>query len=125
MTFEQLDRSIDADSDSEDEMAEKAHAYRSELSFSHAQLSKTRVLIDISSVAQIKGKEAATSPTSTSPTSPSFPSAPPHPTDGMASLSVSSPPPRTSSTTRPTPLPPPSRATKPGVLSSSEFKMKP
>ena len=28
MTFEQLDRSIDADSDSEDEAAEQAHAYR-------------------------------------------------------------------------------------------------
>ncbi len=29
MTFEQLDRSIDADSDSEDELAEQAHLYRS------------------------------------------------------------------------------------------------
>lgn len=29
MTFEQLDRSIDADSDSEDEAAEQAHLYRS------------------------------------------------------------------------------------------------
>lgn len=29
MTFEQLDRSIDADSDSDDELAEQAHAYRS------------------------------------------------------------------------------------------------
>jgi hypothetical protein len=29
MTFEQLDRSIDADSDSEDELAEQAHRYRS------------------------------------------------------------------------------------------------
>ncbi|KAL3421735.1 VHS domain-containing protein [Phlyctema vagabunda] len=29
MTYEQLDRSIDADSDSEDEMAEQAHAYKS------------------------------------------------------------------------------------------------
>lgn len=28
MTFEQLDRSIDADSDSDDELAEQAHAYR-------------------------------------------------------------------------------------------------
>jgi hypothetical protein len=31
MTFEQLDRSIDADSDSEDELAEVAHQQRSEL----------------------------------------------------------------------------------------------
>lgn len=29
MTFEQLDRSIDADSDSDDELAEQAHMYRS------------------------------------------------------------------------------------------------
>jgi LAS seventeen-binding protein 5 len=28
MTFEQLDRSIDADSDSDDEMAEQAHLYK-------------------------------------------------------------------------------------------------
>lgn len=32
MTFEQLDRSIDADSDSEDELAEQAHLYRSKSS---------------------------------------------------------------------------------------------
>ena len=32
MTFEQLDRSIDADSDSDDELAEQAHMYRSMLS---------------------------------------------------------------------------------------------
>lgn len=31
MTFEQLDRSIDADSDSDDEMAEQAHIYKSKL----------------------------------------------------------------------------------------------
>lgn len=29
MTFEQLDRSIDADSDSDDDIAEQAHLYRS------------------------------------------------------------------------------------------------
>jgi hypothetical protein len=29
MTFEQLDRSIDADSDSDDDMAEQAHLYKS------------------------------------------------------------------------------------------------
>lgn len=32
MTFEQLDRSIDADSDSDDELAEQAHMYRSKFS---------------------------------------------------------------------------------------------
>ena len=31
MTFEQLDRSIDADSDSDDEMAEQAHLYKSKI----------------------------------------------------------------------------------------------
>lgn len=34
MTYEQLDRSIDADSDSEDDLAEQAHLYRSKLSIS-------------------------------------------------------------------------------------------
>jgi hypothetical protein len=29
MSFEQMDRSIDADSDSDDELAEQAHLYRS------------------------------------------------------------------------------------------------
>lgn len=33
MTFEQLDRSIDADSDSDDELAEQAHMYRSKCPF--------------------------------------------------------------------------------------------
>jgi LAS seventeen-binding protein 5 len=32
MTFEQLDRSIDADSDSDDDIAEQAHLYRSKSS---------------------------------------------------------------------------------------------
>ena len=31
MTFEQLDRSIDADSDSDDDLAEQAHLYRREI----------------------------------------------------------------------------------------------
>ena len=35
MTFEQLDRSIDADSDSDDEMAEQAHLYNSKSSINH------------------------------------------------------------------------------------------
>lgn len=35
MTFEQLDRSIDADSDSDDELAEQAHLYRSKALFYH------------------------------------------------------------------------------------------
>ncbi|KAH8666657.1 hypothetical protein BX600DRAFT_277158 [Xylariales sp. PMI_506] len=65
MTFEQLDRSIDADSDSDDELAEQAHLYR---------------------MATEKGKQAM------SPTSPASPSSP---TPEMASLSIApSPPPR-------------------------------
>jgi hypothetical protein len=45
MTFEQLDRSIDADSDSDDEIAEQAHAYRSTIPLSsdrssHSDISK-------------------------------------------------------------------------------------
>src|SRR4051812_15282985 len=41
MTYEQLDRSIDADSDSEDELAEQAHLYRSTpvLIFTHRYIS--------------------------------------------------------------------------------------
>lgn len=35
MTFEQLDRSIDADSDSDDELAEQAHMYRSKSWYSN------------------------------------------------------------------------------------------
>lgn len=31
LTYEQLDHSVDADSDSEDELAEQAHLYRSKL----------------------------------------------------------------------------------------------
>jgi hypothetical protein len=35
MSFEQMDRSIDADSDSDDELAEQAHMYRSKLLLNH------------------------------------------------------------------------------------------
>ncbi|KAK3332004.1 vhs domain-containing protein [Cercophora scortea] len=81
MTFEQLDRSIDADSDSDDEVAEQAHAYRM-------------------ATERAKGKEPAspTSPRSSAAgmaglslnTSP--PPQPPRP----------SPPPRPSAATKPT-----------------------
>lgn len=54
MTFEQLDRSIDADSDSEDEAAEQAHLYRSAAPL---RLSVLQMLIAI--VAVEKGKETA------------------------------------------------------------------
>ncbi|KAI0477758.1 hypothetical protein GGR56DRAFT_638599 [Xylariaceae sp. FL0804] len=92
MTFEQLDRSIDADSDSEDEMAEQAHLYR---------------------MAAEKNKQAM-SPTSGS-ASPSLPS----PVPEMGSLNInnnnnpSPPPPSTSA--RPMPPPRPSARSKPAV----------
>lgn len=38
MTFEQLDRSIDADSDSDDDLAEQAHLYRRKTSFPRCPL---------------------------------------------------------------------------------------
>ncbi|KAI1129391.1 hypothetical protein F5Y10DRAFT_291131 [Nemania abortiva] len=90
MTFEQLDRSIDADSDSEDELAEQAHLYR---------------------MATEKHKQ------STSPTSPASPSSP---VADMASLSLNpsvsprrSAPPRPSAQSKPPapprPVSPPSR----------------
>ncbi|KAJ9151353.1 VHS domain-containing protein [Pleurostoma richardsiae] len=89
MTFEQLDRSIDADSDSDDELAEQAHLYR---------------------MATEKGKAASGSPSS--PTtefatlsvrspSPPPPPAPPRPAA----------PPRPSATSKPVALPPAPRRT--------------
>ncbi|KAJ6781168.1 hypothetical protein PWT90_10939 [Aphanocladium album] len=38
MTYEQLDQSIDADSDSDDEIAEQAHLYRTFLLFTHTRV---------------------------------------------------------------------------------------
>ncbi|KAK4128528.1 hypothetical protein N657DRAFT_560778, partial [Parathielavia appendiculata] len=79
MTFEQLDRSIDADSDSDDELAEQAHLYRM-------------------ATEKAKGKEPS-SPTSpvqgmaSLSVAPSFPSRP-------------APPPRPSAATKPSMLPP-------------------
>lgn len=40
MTFEQLDRSIDADSDSDDELAEQAHMYKGIFTSLHLLLIK-------------------------------------------------------------------------------------
>ncbi|KAI8635613.1 hypothetical protein F5Y19DRAFT_16801 [Xylariaceae sp. FL1651] len=72
MTFEQLDRSIDADSDSEDELAEQAHLYR---------------------MATEKHKQ---------PMSPTDPATPSSPIPDMAGLNLnSSPPPRPLAPARP------------------------
>ncbi|KAL1850114.1 hypothetical protein VTK73DRAFT_9750 [Phialemonium thermophilum] len=64
MTFEQLDRSIDADSDSDDDVAEQAHLYR------------------MATERAAKGKDPA------SPTADDFSSSPP-PTSGIANLNIS------------------------------------
>lgn len=110
MTFEQLDRSIDADSDSEDDMAEQAHAYRSKLalfeglrysmSCMHANLTLRHV-----KVASERAKQQA------SPTSPS-------PVSQMAGLSISRsppPPPRPSASSKPPPPPRPAARQTPEV----------
>ncbi|KAL2133454.1 hypothetical protein VTI74DRAFT_2296 [Chaetomium olivicolor] len=86
MTFEQLDRSIDADSDSDDELAEQAHLYRM-------------------ATEKAKAKDPA------SPTSPHH-----SPIPSMSGLSISgssSPPPQPP---RPAPPPRPSAATKPSMM---------
>ena len=55
MTFEQLDRSIDADSDSDDEMAEQAHLYKSKRIY-EIQVAKDANIPFL--VASDKGKES-------------------------------------------------------------------
>jgi hypothetical protein len=55
MTFEQLDRSIDADSDSDDEIAEQAHAYKGTIP-PHSHQFSPYLLIKI--VISEKGKES-------------------------------------------------------------------
>ncbi|KAJ2901531.1 hypothetical protein MKZ38_001716 [Zalerion maritima] len=81
MTFEQLDRSIDADSDSDDELAEQAHLYK---------------------MAQLKGKESLSNPSS--------PTSPPNEGMVGLSISRSppskpTPPPRPSAATKPSLIP--------------------
>lgn len=100
MTFEQLDRSIDADSDSDDELAEQAHMYRSR--FSHLQLTTPH---DIPSAKIVSLNPTVMTDKSRSPTSPSFPST------EMANLNITpaSPPPPP----RPAPPPRPSAMSKP------------
>ncbi|KAK5626119.1 hypothetical protein RRF57_001834 [Xylaria bambusicola] len=55
MTFEQLDRSIDADSDSEDELAEQAHLYRMATEKHKQSLSPTEPASPSSPVADMAG----------------------------------------------------------------------
>lgn len=94
MTYEQLDRSIDADSDSDDEMAEQAHLFRS--MYAQPPLHVRCQQQGVVATEKAKGKEPA------SPTSP---------VPGMAGLSIRpSPPPR------PAPPPRPSAASKPSNM---------
>lgn len=110
LTYEQLDHSVDADSDSEDELAEQAHLYRSKLpsipiTFPAPSLSPTlpssylAPLTPPSPVAQLRGRESGP----TSPTSPMSPTDVPD----IAGLNISESPPR------PAPPPRPSATTKP------------
>lgn len=109
MTFEQLDRSIDADSDSDDELAEQAHLYRS---MTHPCNTRARPTNTSTTVVALKGKEAMASghsPTTSQPpdlselhiaTSPKA-AAPPRPPP-MAKPGLRMPPPQP-----PRPAPPP------------------
>jgi len=106
MTFEQLDRSIDADSDSDDDVAEQAHLYRST---NHPYLpNQVNKHTNNPKVAteKAKGKESA------SPTSPSPPIA------SMVGLSISSP-------TRPPAPPPRPSAAKPIIASPTRGRQYP
>ncbi|KAI0518079.1 hypothetical protein F5B22DRAFT_90531 [Xylaria bambusicola] len=91
MTFEQLDRSIDADSDSEDELAEQAHLYRMATEKHKQPMSPTEPASPSSPVADMAGL-------SLNPHSSPRRSAPPRPSPPAK---LPTPPPR--------PLSPPSR----------------
>lgn len=100
MSFEQLDRSIDADSDSDDELAEQAHLYRSKSPLG-GSVSSTSA--DLSTVAQMRGMESmanAPSPTST------------HPPD-LAGLSLESAPKPAAAPPRPPPMAKPAQPQRP------------
>ena len=105
LTYEQLDHSVDADSDSEDELAEQAHLYRSELPFPITFPVPSLIRPPVTSyanahiVAQLRGRES-------NPTSPISPMSPTD-TPDITGLGISESPPR------PAPPPRPSANTKP------------
>ncbi|KFY82409.1 hypothetical protein V500_10572 [Pseudogymnoascus sp. VKM F-4518 (FW-2643)] len=68
MTFEQLDSSIDADSDSDDELAEQAHAYR--------MLQEKGKAVD-GAAAELAGLKLGSGSASPAPVAPPRPAAPP------------------------------------------------
>ncbi|KAI0469066.1 hypothetical protein F4859DRAFT_148215 [Xylaria cf. heliscus] len=78
MTFEQLDRSIDADSDSEDELAEQAHLYRMATEKHKQSMSPTEPTSPSSPVADMAGLNlnSPTSPRRSAPPRPSAQSKP-------------------------------------------------
>ncbi|KAK8084963.1 Protein lsb5 [Apiospora hydei] len=83
MTFEQLDRSIDADSDSEDDMAEQAHLYRMATEKGKSPMSPTSPKSPTSEMAGL----------SLSPTQPQRPVPPPRPSTSSKPASRPAPPP--------------------------------
>jgi LAS seventeen-binding protein 5 len=97
MTFEQLDRSIDADSDSDDDIAEQAHLYRSKciraLRIPNYSVMRLRFVV---ATLNAKGKDTADADA---------------PSDSVAGLSIEpSPPPQPR---RPSAPPRPSAQSKP------------
>ncbi|KAI2633314.1 hypothetical protein GGS21DRAFT_491034 [Xylaria nigripes] len=81
MTFEQLDRSIDADSDSEDELAEQAHLYRMATERHKQSMSPTDPASPSSPVANMANLSLNNSPSHrrSAPPRPSAQSKPPPP----------------------------------------------
>ncbi|KAK1774465.1 hypothetical protein QBC45DRAFT_424941 [Copromyces sp. CBS 386.78] len=105
MTFEQLDRSIDADSDSDDDLAEQAHLYRMATEKA-AKVKESGGSVPSSPRASVAGM-AGLSITNT-PASP--PSMPPRP----------APPPRPSAASKPSMLKPPTRRVEPSSDEDSD-----
>ncbi|ETS78064.1 hypothetical protein PFICI_10126 [Pestalotiopsis fici W106-1] len=84
MTFEQLDRSIDADSDSEDELAEQAHLYRMATEKGKQAMSPTESANPGSPVPEMDNL-------SINPTLPPRPAAPPRPSAASKSAFTPAP----------------------------------
>ncbi|KAI0377001.1 hypothetical protein F5Y04DRAFT_265139 [Hypomontagnella monticulosa] len=83
MTYEQLDRSIDADSDSEDELAEQAHLYRMATEKHKQSMSPTSPSSPVPDMAQL----------SISPSPPPKPMPPPRPSAASKPVIAPRPPP--------------------------------
>ncbi|KAM7204940.1 hypothetical protein V8F20_003402 [Naviculisporaceae sp. PSN 640] len=92
MTFEQLDRSIDADSDSDDEIAEQAHLYRmaTEKAKANQAASPTSPRASVAGMAGLSLHDGGSSP----PPKPPRPTAPPRPSAAKPVISSPSSRPR-------------------------------